>query len=130
MSIGTYLRRLRKQKGYSIRQVVIKSDGMLDKTTVSRIERGERGVSVRALYAFSRIYDVPADNMLAYLIKEHVESDNIPFDANDEERRMIEDYRRLSRRSQNVLRELLGSLRGGGKENLAVGSRESAVGEG
>ena len=48
MSVGTELRKLRLQQGRSIREVAKASGDMLDKTTISRIERDERGLSLKA----------------------------------------------------------------------------------
>lgn len=119
MKIGAYLRQIRKEKGFSIRNVVIRSRGLLDKTTVSRIERGERSLSIRALYAFSQIYDIPSDHILAQLIGEPVDSARECFDVNEEERALIDLYRKLPRRRQNMLRELMECILSGGEIGAA-----------
>jgi transcriptional regulator with XRE-family HTH domain len=58
MSFGPYLRKLREKADYTIRDVVEMCDGGLDKTTISRIERDERKMSLLAAYIFSEIYDM------------------------------------------------------------------------
>ncbi|MFH1537725.1 MAG: helix-turn-helix transcriptional regulator [bacterium] len=56
MDTGKYLRKMRKQRGLSLGEVVEKSKNQIDKTTLSRIERNERGVSLTAAYLLSKIY--------------------------------------------------------------------------
>lgn len=56
MDTGTYLRKLRVQKGLSLGDVVEKSLDQVDKTTLSRVERNERGVSLATAYLLAKIY--------------------------------------------------------------------------
>lgn len=59
----SYLKKLRLEKGLTIREVVLMTDEEIDKTTVSRIERGERKISLKAAYYFSEIYGVSLEDL-------------------------------------------------------------------
>lgn len=50
------MRKMRIQRGLSLGDVVEKSKNQIDKTTLSRVERNERGVSLTAAYLLSKIY--------------------------------------------------------------------------
>ena len=58
MDFGKYIRNQRLKNGYTIRDIVDMSAGVMDKTTISRIERNERKVSLKAAYFFSELYDI------------------------------------------------------------------------
>jgi transcriptional regulator with XRE-family HTH domain len=58
MDFGAYLRKLREKADYTIRDVVEMCGNGLDKTTISRIERNERRMSLAAAFYFSELYDV------------------------------------------------------------------------
>ena len=57
MDTGKFLRKLRSDKGLSLDEVVERAKNQIDKTTLSRIERNERGVSLTAAFLLSKIYD-------------------------------------------------------------------------
>lgn len=59
----SYLKKLRLEKGLTISEVVLMTGEEIDKTTVSRIERGERKISLKAAYYFSQIYGVSLDDL-------------------------------------------------------------------
>jgi len=63
MNAGAYLKDLRKKKGLTIREVVLMTGSEIDKTTISRIERSERKISLKAAFYFSQIYDVPMEEV-------------------------------------------------------------------
>jgi transcriptional regulator with XRE-family HTH domain len=63
MAIGSYLKGLRKKAGYTIRDVVEMTCDEIDKTTISRIERDERGLSFKAAFYFSEIYGIDLNEM-------------------------------------------------------------------
>ena len=56
MDSGTYLRKLRLKHKLSLDDVVELSCNQIDKTTLSRVERNERGVSLRNAFFLSKIY--------------------------------------------------------------------------
>ncbi|MEW6200770.1 MAG: helix-turn-helix transcriptional regulator [bacterium] len=58
MDAGTYLKSLRKKHRMSLDEVVELSGNQIDKTTLSRVERNERGVSLKNAYLLSKIYKV------------------------------------------------------------------------
>lgn len=63
MSAGSYLKSLRLEKGLTIREVVLMTSEEIDKTTVSRIERDERKISLKAAFFFSQIYGVSLEEI-------------------------------------------------------------------
>ena len=58
MTVGTYLKNLRQQKGYTLQEVVEMTGGKIDKTTISRVENDERKPSLLVAYVFSELYAV------------------------------------------------------------------------
>jgi transcriptional regulator with XRE-family HTH domain len=63
MSAGGFIKEARRKNGLTIREVVLMTGDEIDKTTISRIERGERKISLKAGYYFSRIYGIPLEEM-------------------------------------------------------------------
>ena len=110
MSLGSYLKILRQQNGLTIKQVVDMSQEILDKTTVSRIERDERGVSLKAAYAFAKIYNVSLDEICEYVLGRKIDVAHVPFETSEEERRLLEDYRRLSRMRKRSVHDVVRGL--------------------
>lgn len=58
MDFGKFIRTQRLKAGYTIRDIVEMSGDEMDKTTVSRIERNERKMSLKAAFIFSEIFDI------------------------------------------------------------------------
>ncbi|MFA6566681.1 MAG: helix-turn-helix transcriptional regulator [Victivallales bacterium] len=58
MTVGTYLRNLREQNGYTMQNIVDMVDGQIDKTTISRVENDERKPSLLTAYLLSQLYDL------------------------------------------------------------------------
>jgi transcriptional regulator with XRE-family HTH domain len=107
LSVGRELKRLRQQRGLTIREVVKSSGGMLDKTTVSRIERDERGLSLKAAYCFSKIYNLSMETLYELLIKKKVPASAIPFDTSPQEREFLAVFRTLSLRHRRMVTEIV-----------------------
>mgnify|MGYP006285179777 CR=1 FL=1 len=63
MTAGEFLKKQRLKNEYTIRDVVLMTGNEIDKTTISRIERGERKISLKAAFYFSQIYDVSMDEI-------------------------------------------------------------------
>ncbi|HOO57556.1 MAG TPA: helix-turn-helix transcriptional regulator [bacterium] len=63
MDLGAFLKKQRLKAGLTIRDVVAMTGDELDKTTVSRIERSERKLSFKAAFYFSKIYDIPMEEL-------------------------------------------------------------------
>lgn len=110
MKLGEFLRNMRKQNGYSLREVVLKSKGMLDKTTVSRIEKDARMPSLRAVYALSKIYRVKMEAIAEMALGKKLEPTAMPFSMSASEKEMIMNFRRLSKKEKNLFAELLAML--------------------
>jgi len=58
MNVGAYLKKCRLEKGLTMRDVVTLAGDNIDKTVISRVERGERGVTLKAAFYFSEIYGI------------------------------------------------------------------------
>ena len=84
------------------------SDEMLDKTTVSRIEKNARVPSLRAAYAFSRIYRVKMENIAELALNKKLIPGPPPFAVSDNERELLEKIRSLPRTKRNLVIEIVG----------------------
>ena len=60
---GKYLKNLRLEKGLSIDQVSQMTDREIDNSGISRIETGQRGVSLKAGFFFAQIYGVSMEDI-------------------------------------------------------------------
>ena len=58
MKAGAFLKKARLGKGLTMRDVASLSGERIDKTVISRIENGERGVTLKAAFFFSEIYEI------------------------------------------------------------------------
>lgn len=96
MEIGEYLKYLRKQKGLTITQVVVKSNHEIDKTTISRVEAGNRKLSLKNAYHLSRVYDIDLEGMAEMAIGVKLPPPKPHFDISSEEKRMILQHRKFS----------------------------------
>lgn len=110
MTAGAFLKKMRKQHGYSIMAVVQKSNGMLDKTSLSRIERDERGVNLKVAYALSRIYNIPMENLSERIIHGKIEVDKMPFETSDDERTLLEAFRFLEKDRKKIVFDIVWGL--------------------
>jgi len=106
LSVGKEIKKLRKQRGLTIREVVKSSEGNLDKTTISRIERDERGLSFKAAYCFSKIYGINMETLYELVNRKKVSPDAIPFDTSPQERDFLEVYRALTMRHRRIIAEI------------------------
>ncbi len=120
LSLGKYLKEMRKQSGLTIKQIVNMSEGILDKTTISRIERNERGLSLKAAYAFSKTYNIDIMELTEYAIEKKITPERVPFDTNEEEQALIEEFRVLSDRRKKALKEILRGLAMAAEENSSI----------
>lgn len=62
--VGEHLRRLRRQKGWSLLDVQAKSDGEFKASVMGAYERGERAVSAVRLARLATLYRLPLQAML------------------------------------------------------------------
>lgn len=58
MDFGKFIKSQRINEGLTMRDVGKMSGGVMDKTTISRIERNERGLTLKAAFFFSEIYGI------------------------------------------------------------------------
>jgi len=63
MTAGEFLKKQRLKHDLTIRDVVLMTGSEIDKTTISRIERGERKISLKAAFYFSQIYGITMDEI-------------------------------------------------------------------
>lgn len=110
MDIGGYLKNLREQKDLSMRQVMIRSKGLLDKTTISRIEKNKRRLSMRAAYAFSKIYGTPLDDIAEREIGISLGESPPPLVVSSLEKLLLERFRQLSRSRKLLVLDIVTGL--------------------
>lgn len=110
MSVGSHLRSIRESRGLTIKQVVNMSGDLLDKTTISRIERDERGLSIKAVYALASVYNIELKDVCELYIGKKLKISHVPFDVTPEEQRLITLYRQMSRGRQRSLQEIARGL--------------------
>lgn len=95
--IVKHLINLRKQRGLRIQGVAEMSGGLIDNTTLSRIESGERGLTLKSAYALATVYGVSLNDLcsLAYGSKgEIVEAEGL-VDLSDREIDLIRRIRQI-----------------------------------
>jgi transcriptional regulator with XRE-family HTH domain len=63
-SIGTRLRDIRRQQGFSLQAVEARSAGEFKASVLGAYERGERIISVLRLARLAQLYGVPVDQLL------------------------------------------------------------------
>lgn len=135
MELGEYLKKLREQKGLTINQVVMKCRNEIDKTTVSRLEAGQRKLSLKAAYYLSRLYGIELDKMAEMAIGKKPPPAEPRFDVSAEEKGLIMRYRKLTPvlcvSVRNILRNLTSeySLRDGLLYKIHEPGAEYNVGE-
>lgn len=66
---GTYLRKLRLKHGMSLDDIVERSRGQIDKTTLSRTENNQRRVSLKMAFLLSEIYGEPFEPFARKIMK-------------------------------------------------------------
>lgn len=123
MSLGKYLKKIRKQSGLTIKQIVHMSEGILDKTTISRIERDERGLSLKAAYILSKIYKIDIYELCELAMDKKIAPKRVPFDTSEKERALIEDYRLLPEKRKNAVREIIRGMAMAAEEDSSVKMR-------
>ena len=62
--IGESLRAVRRQRGWSLRDVELASEGVFSASALGTYERGERSLSVERLHRLAALYRVPVDRLL------------------------------------------------------------------
>ncbi len=62
--LGSRLRAIREQRGWSLRDVHEASHGRFTGSAVGTYERGERGISVQRLSELAQLYGVPVERFL------------------------------------------------------------------
>jgi len=67
--IGRALRRARLARGMTLRDLATASAGRFKPTSVAGYERGERSISLIRFCELCRMFDVPADRLLAEILR-------------------------------------------------------------
>ena len=66
--IGRALRRARRARGWTLRDVAARSDGQFKSTAVASYERGERAISLERFFALTELYEMRPDRILAQIV--------------------------------------------------------------
>lgn len=101
---------MRKQHGFSMKEVVYKSNGYLDKTSLSRIERNERGISLKVAYALSKIYNISMEQLVEIILNEKIEINHMPFETSSFEKTLLEAYRLLDNDRKKIVYDIIWGL--------------------
>jgi transcriptional regulator with XRE-family HTH domain len=64
IEIGLALRRVREERGLTLRDVATLSEGVFKATSVAGYERGERSISVERFLLLCQLYGVPANRVI------------------------------------------------------------------
>lgn len=110
MKTGEHLRRLRIQKGLTIGQVVEATRNKIDKTFVSRVEAGERKLSLKGAYYLSKIYDISLDELAEMAVGERFVPNEARFDISVEEKRLVLNCRKLSLAVKEAIEKIIENL--------------------
>lgn len=110
MGAGAEIKKLRQQRGLTLKEVIKASDGLLDKTTVSRIERDERGISLKAAYAFAKVFDIRMETLFELVSSMKIPQGSIPFDTSQQERDFLKTYRALAPKHRRSMNEIARAL--------------------
>jgi transcriptional regulator with XRE-family HTH domain len=124
--IGKVLRRVRKDRGLSLRRVAELSEGRFTPTTIAGYERGERSISTARLVSLARIYGTPADRLVAQAVRASAGLPSIALDryalqgARSHEAHVVRAYvRSLDRLRSGPKRETV-AIREGDLEVVAM----------
>jgi transcriptional regulator with XRE-family HTH domain len=69
-SFGTYIRRLRESKKLPLRKVAAQLD--IDTSTLSKVERGERPISIKYLKPLSQFLDIELKDIQVRFISDNI----------------------------------------------------------
>ena len=69
-SFGTYIRRLRESKNLPLRKVAAQLD--IDTSTLSKVERGERPISIEYLRPLSQFLDIELKDIQVRYISDNI----------------------------------------------------------
>lgn len=78
LEIGRALRRARRDRDLTLRQVSTASEGRFKPTSVAGYERGERSITLERFCDLCRLYGVPPQTLLAEIMSA-VEADREPY---------------------------------------------------
>jgi transcriptional regulator with XRE-family HTH domain len=67
--IGRALRRIRKERGLTLREVTATSGGAFKATSVAGYERGERSITLERFVLLCRLYGVPPESVLGDMLR-------------------------------------------------------------
>ncbi len=63
--IGKALRRIRKERGFTLREVAVTSGGTFKATSVAGYERGERAITLERFVMLCKLYGASSEHVLA-----------------------------------------------------------------
>jgi transcriptional regulator with XRE-family HTH domain len=126
--IGRALRRARRERGLTLRQVAERSRDRFKPTSIAGYERGERSVSVERFSELSAIYGIPPDRLLADALRRWGGRPEVAIDPTrveglrEPEARLIADFVKEVLELRGEPRPESITLRAGDLEILATGS--------
>lgn len=126
-AVGRILRRARKERGLTLRDVREHSSGRFKASSVGSYERGARNISLERFCELAAIYGVPADQLLAQVLAERAPEArrHVVIDLNrlslvdEDERRLIGEFvHEVKARRGDYVTDVI-TLRSGDVEALA-----------
>jgi len=98
--LGQQLRKVRIEKGYSLKDVEEKSKGLFKSSVLGAYERGDRHITVSRLYKLADFYKVPVSHLL---IKEKQNRDVNTLARVGKLRINLEKMESMPRKEKNIL---------------------------
>lgn len=113
--VGEFIRRRRLELGLS-QGDMIKALGYKNRNSISNVELGREGLPVKHVYRYAEVLQLPRDDFFRFVIGELEEmalsgykrlriKDQEERTLSDREQDLIENYRRLSKKYQDRVRE-------------------------
>jgi transcriptional regulator with XRE-family HTH domain len=105
LEIGRALRRIRKERGLTLREVAVTSGGAFKATSVAGYERGERSITLERFILLCHLYDADAGEVLGEIRRSAGDALDAEGFATDPA------FERLGPRERELLRALVRQVR-------------------
>ena len=104
---GEYLKNLRIQKDLTVKEVIRRSKGALDKSVISRVEKNKRGISLRSAYYMAKIYQVPLEEIAEAMLGLKPLDQEPPFRISNAEQKIITYLRKLNKDKKKQVEDVI-----------------------
>ena len=131
VEVGRALRRARKTRGLTLKELLRTSHGRFKPSSVAGYERGERAISLERFCELAEFYGIPADRLLTEVLQNlapearvelMIDLDRLTLVVDEEGSRLAEFVEEIQvRRGDRSTRVV--TLRSGDLESIALGAR-------